>query len=355
MDVVPGDIVFFKHPVKIPFEGIMLEGGALINECALTGESVPVAKKADSLEKIGTNPYDIDRSAFVFEGTTIVQVSDQKKMSKFEQYREQFGVPVCVLRTNFTTSKGQLVRMILFPKEQENQFQRQSYKFLVILFLIAVVSYGALLTVNYEYENLYDIIVKLIDLILIAVPPALPVSMTFGIIYAVERLQKKGIFCVRQDKVVVGGGIDLGCFDKTGTLTEDHMEFNCLLPSYFARFHTQITNSPEMSDYMIKNIRIKPYYIPLLIHMAANHSIIKLKASGELVGDPMEIRAFQFGRYRLDQAPEDPRAIFEFGSEHGHMGGVYRRFEFESELQRMSVVAKTSHTDGWIVYCKGSP
>lgn len=48
-DVVPGDIVFLKDPVKLPFEAIILEGSALINECALTGESVPVVKKADKL------------------------------------------------------------------------------------------------------------------------------------------------------------------------------------------------------------------------------------------------------------------------------------------------------------------
>jgi cation-transporting ATPase 13A2 len=49
LDVVPGDVVFLKKPIKIPFEGIILEGSALINECALTGESVPVVKKADIL------------------------------------------------------------------------------------------------------------------------------------------------------------------------------------------------------------------------------------------------------------------------------------------------------------------
>lgn len=37
IDIVPGDIVFLKDPVKIPFEGIIIEGSALINECALTG------------------------------------------------------------------------------------------------------------------------------------------------------------------------------------------------------------------------------------------------------------------------------------------------------------------------------
>jgi P-type E1-E2 ATPase len=46
--VVPGDIIFLKDAIKIPFEAIVLEGSVLINECALTGESVPVVKKADS-------------------------------------------------------------------------------------------------------------------------------------------------------------------------------------------------------------------------------------------------------------------------------------------------------------------
>lgn len=55
-DVVPGDIVFLKDPIKIPFEGIIIEGSALINECALTGESVPVVKKADRMEKMIDNP-----------------------------------------------------------------------------------------------------------------------------------------------------------------------------------------------------------------------------------------------------------------------------------------------------------
>lgn len=31
IDLVPGDIVFLKDPIKLPFEGIILEGSALIN------------------------------------------------------------------------------------------------------------------------------------------------------------------------------------------------------------------------------------------------------------------------------------------------------------------------------------
>jgi P-type E1-E2 ATPase len=83
IDVVPGDVVFLKAAIKIPFEGILLEGSALINECALTGESVPIVKKADSFERMANASLPIDKSAFVFEGTTIIQVNDKKRMAKF--------------------------------------------------------------------------------------------------------------------------------------------------------------------------------------------------------------------------------------------------------------------------------
>lgn len=31
IDIVPGDVVFLKDSIKIPFEGIIIEGSALIN------------------------------------------------------------------------------------------------------------------------------------------------------------------------------------------------------------------------------------------------------------------------------------------------------------------------------------
>lgn len=84
---------------------------------------------------------------------------------------------------------------------------------------------------------------KFFDLITITVPPALPVSMTFGIIYAVERLEKKGIFCIAQNKVIIGGMIEFCCFDKTGTLTEDYMDFYALVPASDAKFYPSILNN----------------------------------------------------------------------------------------------------------------
>jgi hypothetical protein len=61
-------------------------------------------------------------------------------------------------------------------------------------------------------------------------------------------------------------------------------------------------------------------------NIAANHSIIKIEATNELIGDPMEIKAFQFGQYFLDHSLTDSEVIFSFDSKRGHKGNVLRRF-----------------------------
>jgi cation-transporting ATPase 13A3/4/5 len=67
--------------------------------------------------------------------------------------------------------------------------------------------------------------------------------MTFGIIYAIERLESKSIFCIAQSKVIAGGMIEFCCFDKTGTLTEDFMDFYALVPGHEAKFYPAISNN----------------------------------------------------------------------------------------------------------------
>lgn len=130
-----------------------------------------------------------------------------------------------MLRTNFITLKGQLIRIISFPKEKENIFEIQSAKFLIFLFCMACITYFILISKLHGIVSPHDIFIKFLDLITITVPPGLPVSMTFGVIFALEKLKDKKIFCISPNKVVSGGMVDFVCFDKTGTLTEDYMDF----------------------------------------------------------------------------------------------------------------------------------
>lgn len=46
--------------------------------------------------------------------------------------------------------------------------------------------------------------------------------------------------------------------------------------------------------------------------MASNNSIIRIETTAELIGDPMEIKTFLFGKYKLNQSQTDPDVIFGF-------------------------------------------
>ena len=58
------------------------------------------------------------------------------------------------------------------------------------------------------------IVRKSLDLITIAIPPALPVAMTVGVAFAQSRLKKKRIFCINPSVINVCGVINVACFDK---------------------------------------------------------------------------------------------------------------------------------------------
>lgn len=88
-----------------------------------------------------------------------------------------------------------------------------------------------------------------------------------------------------------------------------------------------------------------------------NHTIVNVEQTGENVGDPMEIKLFEFGEFKFSNEQSD-RAdiIMAFDSHRGHKGFVYKRFDFDSQLFRMSAIGKSTTTaDDFYLYIKGSP
>ena len=58
------------------------------------------------------------------------------------------------------------------------------------------------------------VILRVLDIVTIAVPPALPAAMTVGSIYAQSRLKKEGIFCISPQRINLCGKLNCICFDK---------------------------------------------------------------------------------------------------------------------------------------------
>lgn len=79
-------------------------------------------------------------------------------------------------------------------------------------------------------ETKIDIFKNCINLITIAVPPALPLALSIGLSVSFTRLQTKGIYCINPNRIINAGRVNTLCFDKTGTLTEDGLSLKGVIP-----------------------------------------------------------------------------------------------------------------------------
>ncbi|GMG40018.1 unnamed protein product [Ambrosiozyma monospora] len=224
--LVPGDVYEVSDPSLsvFPCDSILLSGDCIVNEAMLTGESVPVSKVPITPEaaKCLKNEFSsakfsntLSRS-FLYNGTKIVRC----------RYGADSELATAlVVRTGFNTTKGSLIRSMLFPKPSGFKFYEDSFKYIGVMFLVACVGF-TYSTYNFIRLGLdWKIITfRALDLITIVVPPALPATLTIGTSFALSRLRKKQIFCIAPTRVNVGGKLDVMCFDKTGTLTEEGLD-----------------------------------------------------------------------------------------------------------------------------------
>ena len=127
-----------------------------------------------------------------------------------------------VTSTGFQTTKGALVRDILYPRELKFKFEADSMKFVFLMGFVAILGFLGCIKkmMELEYEKL-GFVSNLFSCIVIAVPPGLPAAASCGLLFALNRLQKLKIFCISPPRVNSAGRITRFVFDKTGTITEE--------------------------------------------------------------------------------------------------------------------------------------
>lgn len=241
------------------------------------------------------------------------------------------------------------------------------------------------------------ILVRALDLITIVVPPALPATLSIGTNFAIGRLRKLGIFCISPTRVNVGGKVNVCCFDKTGTLTEDGLDILGVrsLDRNVHRFGELIDNVHDLPSIHDRTS---------FLHALATCHSLKI-VDGEIIGDPLDVKMFEFTKWTLEEGliagtgiikgrsgSERPAALVQtvvrppgsaqfrledalktgakvrpdmkqctafltVTSQHAHFLelGVIRTFEFVSSLRRMSVVVKRLKSTGMEIYVKGAP
>jgi cation-transporting ATPase 13A3/4/5 len=270
-----------------------------------------------------------------------------------------------VVRTGFNTAQGSLIRSMLFPKPNTFKFYEDSFKFILVL---AGISFLGFIYSLYNFlrlkVKLATIIIRALDLVTIAVPPALPATMAVGTTFAIKRLREAYIYCTSPPRVIIAGKIDIMCFDKTGTLTEEGLD---VLGIRFTVPQQNLSNIDLLDIDASKSKMFSPLYtsygssLPnpkprplnetpkyeqmlndpdtqLVRAMASCHSI-KIVNEGDLIGDPLDLKMFHFTGWRISEEEIETEipteTLFEDGA--GQFA-VVKEFEFMAALRRMSVI-----------------
>ncbi|XP_047235838.1 polyamine-transporting ATPase 13A2-like isoform X1 [Girardinichthys multiradiatus] len=353
-ELVPGDsLIIPQEGLLLPCDAALLAGECLVNESMLTGESVPVLKTP---LPAGDRTYssETERRHTLFCGTHIIQAKGGRPGGS--------GAVAVVTSTGFFTAKGNLVSSILYPQRINFRFYQDAMKFLLILGGIAVIGtiyiFVTLFRTNVTWLQL---IIRSLDVVTIAVPPALPAAITTGTIYAQSRLKKRGIFCISPPRINVCGKVSVFCFDKTGTLTEEGLDVWGVMESGPTGF-SELVPDPKLLP--------RGYMMSAL---ACCHTVTLLQ--GEPLGDPLELKMVESTGWILQEPEGDGDVMHStFG---GHnvlavMGpptqrpesqgtssseavAIIKRFPFSSALQRMSVVTVAPRGRSALAFLKGSP
>lgn len=187
-----GDRLRVRPGEKIPVDGVVLEGGSLVDESMITGESVPVEKK-QGVHVIGAT---INGS-----GSFIMRAD----------------------RVGSETLLAQIVRMVGQAQRSRAPIQRLADKvagyFVPAVIAIAVVTFIVWAVFGPE-PRFAHAIVNAVAVLIIACPCALGLATPMAIMVGTGRGAHAGVLVKNAEALETLEKVDTLVIDKTGTLTE---------------------------------------------------------------------------------------------------------------------------------------
>jgi len=205
-ELVPGDIILLHPGDKIPADARVIDEMNLqVDEAALTGESVPVAKFSTKLEPATPLP---ERSDIVFSGTIVTYGRGR----------------AAVFATGMGTEFGKIARLIQIDQPEQTPLEKRMDelgRWMIKLLLVAV-ALISLLGILRGHE-LLEMFLWGVSLAVAAVPEALPAVVTGALAVGVYRMARKNAIIRHLPATETLGSTTVICSDKTGTLTKGEM------------------------------------------------------------------------------------------------------------------------------------
>ncbi len=204
--VVPGDLITLVRGTVVPADARVLSACDLrVAEAMLTGESLPVAKRA---EQVAPTAALADRASMVYRGTAATAGS---------------GTAI-VVATGPRTEMGRIQRLVGSVSAPQTPMQRQLDQLGRQLVWASLAACGAVMGVGaLRGIALFQIVRSAVSLAVAAIPEGLPMVATTTLALGIEDMRKRGVLVRRLDAVESLASVGVVCFDKTGTLTLNQM------------------------------------------------------------------------------------------------------------------------------------
>ena len=204
--LVPGDLVLLRSGDKVPADLRVLRCRELqIDESALTGESVPVAKQPDPLD---LDTVLADRNAMLYSSTLVT-------------YGTGTGV---VVATGDTTEIGTINTLIASVDVLATPLTTKMAQFSAMLLWVILGMAGLTVAVGVLHgESWFNMFMAAVALAVGAIPEGLPAVVTITLAIGVTRMAARHTIIRKLPAVETLGSTTVICSDKTGTLTQNQM------------------------------------------------------------------------------------------------------------------------------------
>ena len=200
------DVVVVKPNERIPADGFVIKGEGSVNQAPITGESVPVDKRAvEDPTKAAANPDRLDPQYRAFAGT--INGSGALEIQVTKLARESTLARVVQMVSEAETQKSPTQR---FTDKFERYFVPAALTFVVLLLFAGAVIDEPFSTTFY----------RAMAVLVAASPCALAISTPSAVLSGVARAARGGVLVKGGGPLENLGRLGAIAFDKTGTLTE---------------------------------------------------------------------------------------------------------------------------------------
>jgi P-type Ca2+ transporter type 2C len=208
VQLVPGDIVLLEAGNLVGADCRVLESAGLeTQEAALTGESTPVRKTSEAIDRPEL-PL-ADRRNMVYLGTAITAGRGE----------------AMVAETGMRTELGRIAGMLQSVERQATPLERRLGQLGKVLAAAAFVIVLVIFALGWlRGENLKLMFLTAVSIAVAAVPEGLPAVMTIALTLGAQRMLKRKVLIRNLAAVETLGSVTVICSDKTGTLTENQMK-----------------------------------------------------------------------------------------------------------------------------------